>query len=99
MLKKPPAEKSGNGGGGKKPKANWKDYLLLAGMVGGIFCFNAKGKRYAVGNTEVGREEYLRIRKILLDYVVGELEGRGELGLSILSFGGKEKEKKESLGK
>ncbi|MBN2122414.1 hypothetical protein JW721_05180 [Candidatus Micrarchaeota archaeon] len=66
-------------------------------LDGGIFCFNAKGKRYAVGNTEVGRGEYLRIRKILLDYVVGELEGKGELGLSILKIG--EREKREIRGK
>ncbi|HIH23129.1 TPA: hypothetical protein HA238_05355, partial [Candidatus Micrarchaeota archaeon] len=32
-----------------------------------MFCFNAKSLRYAIGNTEIGREEYLRIRKILLD--------------------------------
>jgi hypothetical protein len=60
-------------------------------LDGGILCFNVKGKRYAVGNTEVGREEYLRIRKILLDYILGELESKGRLGLSILSLGGKEK--------
>jgi hypothetical protein len=54
---------------------------------GGIFCFNLKGKRYAVGNTEVGREEYLRVRKILLDYVVSELEDNGRLQMSILDAG------------
>lgn len=53
---------------------------------GGIFCFNVKGKRYAVGNTEVGKEEFMRIKKILLDYVVGELEKKGELELSILNM-------------
>ncbi|MEK6979276.1 MAG: hypothetical protein AABW86_03570 [Candidatus Micrarchaeota archaeon] len=52
-----------------------------------MFCFNAKSLRYAIGNTEVGREEYLRIRKILLDYVNKELdEGKG-LELGIFSIG------------
>jgi hypothetical protein len=57
-------------------------------LDGGIFCFNVKGRRYAVGNTEVGREEYLRIRKILLDYAASSLEGKGKLELSILELGG-----------
>jgi predicted metal-binding transcription factor (methanogenesis marker protein 9) len=57
----------------------------------GIFCFNVKGKRYAVGNTEVGREEFLRVKKILLDYVVGELEEKKkcELGIFNIPKGGK----------
>lgn len=58
-------------------------------LDGGILCFNLKGKRYAVGNTEVGREEYLRVRKILLDYVVGELEEKGRVGMGILDLGRK----------
>jgi hypothetical protein len=52
----------------------------------GIFCFNVKGKRYAVGNTEVGREEFLRVKKILLDYVVGELEEKKKCELGIFNI-------------
>ena len=50
-----------------------------------MFCFNAKSLRYAIGNTEIGREEYLRIRKILLDYVNKELDEKKGLGLGIFS--------------
>lgn len=40
----------------------------------GIFCFNVKSKRYAVLNQEVGREEFLRIKKMLLDYLNKQLD-------------------------
>lgn len=32
-----------------------------------MFCFNTKAKRYAIGNVEVGKEEYFRIKKLLLN--------------------------------
>jgi hypothetical protein len=53
----------------------------------GIFCFNAKGKRYAVGNTEVGPQEFARIRKILLDYVLENLKEKKTCNLGIFSVG------------
>jgi hypothetical protein len=40
----------------------------------GIFCFNVKSKRYAVLNEEVGREEFMRIKKILLEYLNKQLD-------------------------
>lgn len=52
-----------------------------------LFCFNTKNKRYCVGNTEVGREEFLRVKKILLDYVVGKLEKDKDLELGIFNIG------------
>jgi hypothetical protein len=52
-----------------------------------MFCFNAKGLRYAIGNTEVGKEEFLRVKKILLEYVNRELEGKKSLRLDIFSIG------------
>lgn len=53
----------------------------------GIFCFNVKSKRYAVGNTEVGVQEFNRVKKILLDYVLGELKEKKACGLDIFSAG------------
>lgn len=38
-----------------------------------IFCSNVKGMRYAVLNKEVGKLEYERIKKMLLDYINKEL--------------------------
>lgn len=53
----------------------------------GIFCFNAKGLRHAIGNTEVPRDEYARVKRILLDYVNSELEGKGRLDFDIFTVG------------
>ncbi|GEM_PF-545285 len=39
-----------------------------------ILCFNEKGLSYAVGNTKVGKEQYSRIKGMLLDYLNKELD-------------------------
>ncbi len=38
-----------------------------------MFCFNTKSKRYAIGNVEVGRENYMRIRKMVMGEITGKL--------------------------
>jgi len=53
----------------------------------GILCFNLKGARYAVLNQSVSKEEYARVKKMLLDYVNGELERKGTLERSIFALG------------
>ena len=53
----------------------------------GIFCFNAKGLRYAVFNQQLPKEEYFRIKKVLLDYINRELEKKARLDVSIFSLG------------
>jgi len=52
----------------------------------GILCFNLKGARYAVLNQPVSKEEYMRVKRMLLDYVNKELEEKGELERSIFSL-------------
>ncbi|MEM2138441.1 MAG: hypothetical protein QW568_05105 [Candidatus Anstonellaceae archaeon] len=52
----------------------------------GLFCFNAKGLRYAILNQQLPKEEYLRIKKMLLDYINSELESKGRLAVSIFSM-------------
>jgi hypothetical protein len=52
----------------------------------GILCFNLKGARYAILNQSVSKEEYMRVKRMLLDYINGELEGKGELQRSVFSF-------------
>ena len=56
-----------------------------------IFCFNAKSLRYAIGNVEVGREEYMRIKKILIDEIVRKLEKDKELDFDIYNLSAKRK--------
>ncbi|MBU0586514.1 hypothetical protein KJ780_03310 [Candidatus Micrarchaeota archaeon] len=53
----------------------------------GILCFNIKNKKYAVGNIEVGREQYMRIKKMLLEWVGKELEGKKKLEIRIFNIG------------
>ncbi|MCX6770631.1 MAG: hypothetical protein NTX79_01105 [Candidatus Micrarchaeota archaeon] len=52
----------------------------------GILCFNLKGARYAVLNQPVSKEEYARVKKMLLDYVNKELEEKGGLERGIFSL-------------
>ncbi|MFH1447352.1 MAG: hypothetical protein ABIG39_00675 [Candidatus Micrarchaeota archaeon] len=56
-----------------------------------MFCFNTKNKRYAIGNVEVGMEEYMRIKKVLLGFVSKELNAKKSLGLGIFNLSGYEK--------
>ncbi|MFH1448641.1 MAG: hypothetical protein ABIG39_07300 [Candidatus Micrarchaeota archaeon] len=39
-----------------------------------ILCFNTKSLRYAVGNVEVGKDEYLRISRMLKEHILERLE-------------------------
>lgn len=56
------------------------------GLQDSMFCFNAKSLRYAICNTEIGRENYLKIKKVVIDRLLGELEKTGELRLSIYNL-------------
>ena len=51
-----------------------------------MFCFNIKSKRYAIGNAEVGREEYMRIKRMVLEHVAKELKKK-DLQLDIYNVG------------
>jgi len=56
--------------------ANSSDLYLChncEGMSNAILCFNAKNLRYAVGNVEVGPDEFARVKKILLECIVTAL--------------------------
>lgn len=52
----------------------------------GILCFNSKALRYAVGNVEVGKDEFMRIKKMLLDYINKELDAKNSCSLSIFAI-------------
>jgi len=48
-----------------------------------MFCFNIKNKRYAIGNVEVGQEQYLKIKKLVLNEIATALQAKKRFGLSI----------------
>jgi len=52
-----------------------------------MFCFNAKAMQYAVCNTPVGREGYLRVKKMLLDYLNSQLDKNCGVRESVFSLG------------
>jgi len=58
-----------------------------------MFCFNAKALSHAFCNQQVGKEEYARLKKILLDYINRELEEKGSLDASIFNIPVKKKKK------
>ena len=51
-----------------------------------MFCFNIKNKRYAIGNVEMPREDYIKIKGKVLAEICGELARDGEVRLSIYSL-------------
>lgn len=58
-----------------------------------MFCFNAKNLKYAIGNVEVGREKYMRIKEMLVKEITARL-GRGEGAIiDIYNLGAKRKGK------
>ncbi len=52
-----------------------------------MFCFNAKGKRYAIGNVELGRGKYMEIKKKVLASIASELEAKKSLKYDIYNIG------------
>jgi hypothetical protein len=58
-----------------------------------MFCFNAKALQYAAFNQVVGKQEYLRLKKILIDYVNSELEKNCSLEESIFNLPEKKRKK------
>ncbi len=54
-----------------------------------MFCFNVKAKRYAIGNIEYPKDEYLRVKKLVLAEIASKLEKDKKLDLSIFNVGAK----------
>jgi len=60
----------------------------LEGCEECIFCSNVKGMRYAVLNKQLPKEEYARIKKLVLDYVNAEITSKKRCSRSIFSLTG-----------
>jgi hypothetical protein len=54
-----------------------------------IFCSNVKGLRYAVLNRQLPKEEYARIKKMVLDFVNAEMTAKKRCERSIFALAGK----------
>jgi len=52
-----------------------------------LFCFNVKNLKYAIGNVEVGKEEYARVKKMVLDEIAKKVTKDKKLDLSIYNIG------------
>lgn len=57
------------------------------GMSESMFCFNTKGKRYAIGNVELGKEAYMKIKKLVQSQIFSELEKTKQLRYDIYTIG------------
>ncbi len=51
-----------------------------------MFCFNVKSMRYAIGNVEMKKEEYLRVKKMVLEEMSKRLEKDKSFPLSIFNI-------------
>jgi hypothetical protein len=56
-----------------------------------MFCFNTKSKKYAVGNVEIGKEAYLKLKRTIIDKIANSLEKNKTLKWDIYNIGCTEK--------
>ncbi|MFH1306052.1 MAG: hypothetical protein ABIH83_00140 [Candidatus Micrarchaeota archaeon] len=56
------------------------------GLTECMFCFNTKSLRYAIGNVEVGKEKYMKIKKMVCDEIIKRLERDGDIGFDIYNI-------------
>ncbi len=59
----------------------------VEGLQNAIFCFNTKAKRNAVGNAEVGAEQFAKTKKMVQEWVICELEKNKAVPLSVYGMG------------
>ena len=52
-----------------------------------MFCFNAKNLKYAIGNSEVGKEKFMEIKRMLLQWANGSLSKSHDLPVDIYGVG------------
>ena len=52
-----------------------------------MFCWNVKGKRYAIGNTQLDPVKYKQVKDAVLNQMADELEKNKELKWDIFNIG------------
>lgn len=57
------------------------------GLSNCMFCFNAKSLRYAIGNIEIGREEYMKIKNMIISEIAEKIEKEKRLDVNIYNVG------------
>jgi hypothetical protein len=75
--------------GGRGCTDTWFSHNV-EGLQNALFCFNTKSKRYAVGNAEVGPEQFGKTKRLLQEWMYDELSAKKKLDLSIYELGKKE---------
>jgi len=54
-----------------------------------MFCFNTKNKRFAIGNAEMPRQQYMIIKQSIISQVAGELESKHDVKWDIFRLAGR----------
>jgi len=57
------------------------------GLTECMFCFNAKSLRYAIGNVQYPKEEYLKLKQKILVEMQKRIEKSGDIGFDIYDLG------------
>ncbi|MFH1471127.1 MAG: hypothetical protein ABIF01_05240 [Candidatus Micrarchaeota archaeon] len=52
-----------------------------------MFCSNVKSMRYAIGNVEVGKEAYAKVKKLVLGEMANRLDGEKRLSHNVFNLG------------
>ncbi|MFH1470405.1 MAG: hypothetical protein ABIF01_01535, partial [Candidatus Micrarchaeota archaeon] len=52
-----------------------------------MFCFNTKNLRHAIGNVELGKDDYLKLKKRILSGMAEKLEREKRLDYNIFNIG------------
>jgi hypothetical protein len=56
-------------------------------ITSGMFCFNVKSRRYAIGNAEVGPDKFKSVKQKLMEEIADKLERDKKLDWSIYNIG------------
>jgi len=67
---------------GRECSDTWFSHNVEA-LQNALFCFNTKAKRYAVGNAEVGAEQFSKVKKMVQEWAVSELKKNKGVPLSV----------------
>lgn len=71
--------------GGRGCSDTWFSHNI-EGLQNCMFCFNAKSKRYAIGNAEVGQEQFGKVKKMVQDWIYEELIKKKKLDFDIYNL-------------